>query len=296
MIMKKAAIISDIHSNYYAFSACLDDARRRGADAFVFLGDYVTDFPDARKTLDLLYGIKEEYPCHIIRGNRERYMLECRSGEIKVQRGTRTGSWLYNFSQLTDADLDYFASLPISGEIELFGVGFEISHSGMENDRVFFEKGDSVIPAVFDGMKKKYLLTGHSHRQYIAESNGKTIINPGSVGLPRGSACKAQYALLSVDGDRVDCEPLQVEYDILAAVHRHFESGFVDCANVWALAAVHDAITGVEYTARLLNRANKLTNGNALSTDDESLWESVARSLGMKFSEAELAELVQEYK
>lgn len=293
--MKKIALISDIHSNFYAFEAVVNDAIKRGANAFIFLGDYVTDFPDARKTLDLLYKIRDLFPCHIIRGNRERYMLESRNGEIKLSKGTRTGSWLYNYNQLTDYDLDYFESLPISAQIEIDGIDVEISHSGMENDRVFFESGDETIEKIFAGMKTKYLLTGHSHKQYIARSNGKTIINPGSVGLPRGSACKAQYALASVENGNLDAVLLQVEYDIRLTVHHHFESGFVDCARFWALSALYDAITGIEYTARLLHHANRMTDGNALSTDDESIWESAAKLLDMKFTEPEIINLLSNY-
>ncbi len=293
--MKKVALISDIHSNFYALEAVVNDAIKKGATAFIFLGDYITDFPDARKTLDLLYQIRDSFPCHIIRGNRERYMLEAESGEIKLLKGTRTGSWLYNYNQLTDYDLDYFASLPISAQIEIEGIDVEISHSGMENDRVFFEIGDETIEKIFSGMKTKYLLTGHSHKQYIARSNGKTIINPGSVGLPRGSACKAQYALLSVENGKIDADLLQVEYDIALTVHHHFESGFVDCARFWALSALYDAITGVEYTARLLHHANRMTNGNALSTDDEAIWESAAKLLDMKFAEPEIINLLSKY-
>ena len=35
------ALFADIHANRQAFAACLDDARARGAQRFVLLGDYV---------------------------------------------------------------------------------------------------------------------------------------------------------------------------------------------------------------------------------------------------------------
>lgn len=293
--MKKIALISDIHSNHNAFTAVINDALSKGVEGFIFLGDYVTDFPDARETLDLLYKIKEEFPCFIIRGNRERYLLEAQRGEIELAKGTRTGSWLYNYNRLNESDLAYFASLPISDELEIEGIKCEITHSGRDNDRIFFEPGDETIEKIFAEMKTNYLFTGHSHKQYIARSNGKTIINPGSVGLPRGSACKAQYAIIRVENQTISAELLQIGYDIKAAIRRHFESGFVDCARFWALSALHDAVTGVEYTARLLHYANRLTNGNALSTDDEAIWEESANAIGLKFSEEEIISLASKY-
>lgn len=39
----KAAILSDIHSNFSAFRACVNDAMAENVDLFIFLGDYVSD-------------------------------------------------------------------------------------------------------------------------------------------------------------------------------------------------------------------------------------------------------------
>lgn len=54
----KAAVLSDIHSNYHAFRACFQDAQMHGVDGFIFLGDYVSDLAEPEKTLDLLYEIR----------------------------------------------------------------------------------------------------------------------------------------------------------------------------------------------------------------------------------------------
>src|ERR1043165_1838951 len=37
----RIALMADIHANREAFTACLAQARQRGADRYVFLGDYV---------------------------------------------------------------------------------------------------------------------------------------------------------------------------------------------------------------------------------------------------------------
>ena len=51
---RKAAVFSDIHSNYHAFRACYEDAKAQGADLFLFLGDYVSDLADPIKTMNLI--------------------------------------------------------------------------------------------------------------------------------------------------------------------------------------------------------------------------------------------------
>ena len=70
----KVAVFSDIHSNYHAFWACCQDALAQNAQHFIFLGDYVSDLADPRKTMDLVYVIQQKYPTVCLRGNRERYM------------------------------------------------------------------------------------------------------------------------------------------------------------------------------------------------------------------------------
>jgi diadenosine tetraphosphatase ApaH/serine/threonine PP2A family protein phosphatase len=51
------AIFSDIHANRQAFGACLDDARARGAERMIFLGDYVGYGADPEWTLETVMGL-----------------------------------------------------------------------------------------------------------------------------------------------------------------------------------------------------------------------------------------------
>lgn len=105
------AVFSDIHGNYHAFKACYEDAIKHGAEQFVFLGDYVSDLANPRNTMNLVYEIRERSPTVCLRGNRERYMLECEQGISSFSRGSKTGSLLYTYENLRQQDLDFFARL-----------------------------------------------------------------------------------------------------------------------------------------------------------------------------------------
>jgi len=50
----KFAILSDIHSNVYALEAVINDAKRRGCDTLVNLGDILYGPIQPRATYDLL--------------------------------------------------------------------------------------------------------------------------------------------------------------------------------------------------------------------------------------------------
>lgn len=287
----KVAVFSDIHSNYYAFKACFEDAKIHGADCFIFLGDYISDLADPIKTLDLVYEIRSEYPTICLRGNRERYMLDYQNGTTVFSRGSKTGSLLYTFDQLRPQDFDFIKSLLIYDVIEINGIPFEIAHAARNDDRCYFEKGDTRIQSVFAQMECAYLLTGHSHKQYMHSSQCKTIINPGSIGVPQGGIRWPQYALLEISNESVQCRFHHVPYHVVSTIHAQFESGLVDYAKYWAISVLYDVITGKEYTMRLLERLYQRTGGDESVIHDEELWHSIASEMGMKFTEKEIITL-----
>lgn len=287
---RMVAVISDIHSNYHAFQACFDDALLHGADCFIFLGDYVSDLADPVKTLDLVYAIRSQYPTICLRGNRERYILECKEGISVFAQGSKTGSLLYTFEQLRAQDWEFIRSLPIYDRIKINGVSFEVAHAGKDDDRYYFEENDDRIQGVFQKMDFSYMLTGHSHRQFLQQGQGKTIINPGSVGVPRDYGYYTQYALLDVSEQNVHCKFRQIPYNINKTIHAQFESGLVDCAKYWAVSILYDIMTGEEHTIALLERVFQRAGGSKDAVHDESLWHSIATEMGMVFTEEDLLE------
>ena len=281
----KVAVLSDIHSNYYAFKACYEDAVKYGAEMFIFLGDYVSDLSDPQRTMDLVYEIGSKYPTVCLRGNREGYMLDCESGRSSFIRGSKSGSLLFTYGQLRKKDLDFIRGLKISDTIEIEGVRIEIAHAAMDNDRFYFDSNDGRTADIFPQMKCDYLLAGHSHKQYILQKDGKTIINPGSVGIPQGGTPHPKYALLDIANGNISCQLREVPYDMTDAIRSQFASGLVGCAKYWAIGVLYDIITGEEWVLKLLNAVEE-TGDFA----NEEVWKSAAMALGMKLAEQEILE------
>lgn len=281
----KVAVLSDIHSNYYAFKACYGDATKCGAGMFIFLGDYVSDLSEPQRTMDLVYEIRSKYPTVCLRGNREGYMLDCEDGRSNFTRGSKSGSLLFTYEHLRKKDLEFIRGLKIADTIEIEGVRIEIAHAAMDNDRYYFDGNDGHTADIFPQMKCDYLLTGHSHKQYIKQNAEKTIINPGSVGIPQDGTRNPKYALLDVLGGTVSCQFREVPYDMTDAIHAQFVSGLVDCAKYWAIGIIYDIITGEECVLKLLGAVEK-TGDFA----DEEIWKSAAMELGMKPTEQEIIE------
>ena len=283
MAGSKVALMSDIHSNYHAFKACYEDAVKCGAESFIFLGDYISDLAEPQKTMELVYKIQANYPTVCLRGNREGYMLDCERGFSSFVPGSKSGSLLFTYDHLQKKDLDFFRGLKISDTIEINGVRIEIAHAAMDNDRYYFDSNDGHTAEIFPQMKCNYLLTGHSHKQYLQRDFDKTIINPGSVGIPQGGTKNPKYALLDISNGDISCVFREVPYDIDDAIRSQFTEGLVDCAKYWAIGILYDIITGEECVLKLLKCVQQ-ANG----IYDEEVWHSAAISLGMKLTEQEI--------
>lgn len=281
----RVAVLSDIHSNYYAFKACYEDAVKCGAESFIFLGDYVSDLSEPQRTMDLVYEIQSKYPTVCLRGNREGYMLDCESGISSFTRGSKSGSLLFTYEHLRKKDLEFIRGLKISDTIEIEGVRIEIAHAAMDNDRYYFDSNDGHTAEIFPQMKCDYLLTGHSHKQYIQRNAGKTIINPGSVGIPQGGTQYPKYALLDIANGNISCQLREVPYDMTDAIHSQFASGLVDYARYWAIGILYDIITGEECVLKLLSAVEK--SGEFAN---EEIWKTAAIEMDMKLTEQEILE------
>lgn len=288
----RVAVLSDIHSNYLALKACFEDARKENADFFVFLGDYVSGLSETVMTMELIYEIQSRYKTVCLRGNRERYMLDHRTGLVCLKRNLHDRSYLYTYERLTEKDVAFFTSIPFYDVIQINDTMLELTHATKSSDRFYFEKDDPQIDSVFSEMSAPFLLTGHSHRPYLQRKGHKTIINPGSVGLPQGNGGLAQYALLDIDRGTVDCTFRAVDYDRKQLIHQQFSSGLIAYAKYWAISDLYNAITGKEYTKWLLDfvYADEKKTPNII--DDESAWLRYTKELGMHLTEPEIVKSI----
>ena len=72
----KIAVLADIHGNHIALEACIDEAKKYGAEEYLFLGDYLGELAYPEKTMNILDQMKKEFPCTFIRGNKENYWID----------------------------------------------------------------------------------------------------------------------------------------------------------------------------------------------------------------------------
>lgn len=178
------AAIADIHGNALALEAVLADIAERGiatAD-IVNLGDCLSGPLEAGRTADILVPLQ----LLTVRGNHDRYLVEHAAGDMHEWEADA-------YAELSPAHLDWLKSLPFDA---VFRDVAYLCHATPQEDNTYWLEQVSVeghvhlrdpatIEAWADRISQPLILCGHTHiPRALQLSDGRLIVNPGSVGGP----------------------------------------------------------------------------------------------------------------
>jgi predicted phosphodiesterase len=223
----KILIISDIHGNLPALKTILENI---SFDELIVLGDLVDYGPFPAEVIDLL----RSYDAMIVRGNHDHavaYGVDCRSGKATHW----VSVWFrenITYKLLSKNDVKYLANLPIylvrDNKLFIHASPIDPLYDyfypwiGLEE---LLKRISNVASEQLGNIKEyKSLFIGHTHIQFLLRANGKTIINPGSIGQPRDGDPRASYALL-IDEKIVFG---RMKYPIEKTIRRYEELGVPD--------------------------------------------------------------------
>jgi predicted phosphodiesterase len=227
------ALISDIHSNYEALQAVLQDIKKHDVDEIYCLGDIVGYGPNPRECVDLVM------PCKVVLlGNHDQGALFDPEGfNPSAERAIFwTRAQLENGDdnqQLRARRWEFLVDRPRIHKED----GFLYVHGSARNplneyifpEDIYNQRKMERIFALVD----RYCFQGHTHVPGIFTENlqflspeeidhahrldgRKTLCNVGSVGQPRDGDWRACYVLLDDDTIRYR----RIEYDIDATVQK----------------------------------------------------------------------------
>jgi diadenosine tetraphosphatase ApaH/serine/threonine PP2A family protein phosphatase len=216
---------------------CLADARRRGFDETLVLGDIVGYGADPNA---VVARVRELKPRAIVRGNHDKVAcgLEQPDGFNAVARAA--AEW--TFEVLEPEHRAWLASLP-KGPLAVDDL-VEICHgSPIDEDLYIFDETDAL--RALKGMSRQLCLFGHTHFPITFQLAGGELqamgptaeaeailelrtdvlylVNPGAVGQPRDGDARAAYAIVDVEPKRV--ELVRLEYPVEAAQAKVVEAG-----------------------------------------------------------------------
>lgn len=219
MRAKRVAVLADVHGNAEAFAAVLAEVDTEQPDLIVHCGGFTWD-PLPVETASLLAGRDVWF----VRGNADRAVSELaeRLAVAPSAAGTTEREpWIV--AQHGQALPELVRSFAPTVEIEIVGLGdLLLCHGSPRSDEelVTAETPDARLARAIEGIDADVVVTAHTHVSYVREALGRTLLNPGSVGIPYEGAPGAYWALLSPG-----VEQRRTAYDLDATEERYRRSG-----------------------------------------------------------------------
>jgi diadenosine tetraphosphatase ApaH/serine/threonine PP2A family protein phosphatase len=232
----RLALFADIHANRQAFAACLEAARGRGAERFIFLGDYVGYGADPEWTVDTVMELVARGAL-AVRGNHDNAISM--PSETMTAEAQAAIEWTRG--RLSAPERKFLAELPlVREEDDRLCVHSEASQPARWHYvRSAADAGRSLIAT-----DAHITFCGHIHRPmlYSMSVTGKMtsfvpvsgvamrllsgrrwLVVLGSVGQPRDGDPAAAFAMF--DTTSRELSYCRVPYDIDAAAQRIRENG-----------------------------------------------------------------------
>lgn len=256
----KIGVIADIHSNYRAFKACVDYMEKEKVDAYALLGDYIGELPCPQQTLNLVHSLERSKPCFIIRGNKEDYVLKG-IGAPKPEWDeykSILGMLRYGYSEIDEKEKEFFSTLPISATISYPGFPkISVCH-GSPRSNV-----EKILPGSYDAeylktVEEDYIICAHTHTRFAMEVCGKTIWNPGSVGLPFHGSYKAECMVLHSSKHGWMGQFVSIPYDVDAEISEMYDEGLFEKAPYWSYMTEYILQGGKISHSRILRKAMEI--------------------------------------
>jgi len=230
-------ILTDIHANLEALETCLTDAKTRGYDETLFLGDLVGYGADPNAVVDVVRSLK---PTAMVRGNHDKVVFGLDQAEGFNAVAKSAAAWM--LSALTPENKTWVANLPQGPHVvdELI----EICHgSPFDEDAYIFDEADARLalqsserplclfghthyPITFELSSSTFSSTGPSSEmeaRYELKNGARYLLNPGSVGQPRDGDPRAAYAIVDTKAGHV--ELLRLMYPVEIAQKKIIEAG-----------------------------------------------------------------------
>lgn len=210
----KFAVLSDIHANWPALEAAIEDAG--DVDGYLFAGDFVGILGYPSKVVQFAI----ENSDLSVKGNHDISVVENNEGHVN-------SSDLSDFelkitkNNLNSKQMNWISNLKSYQEDEELGVVMahakpspEMS-TGLESRNPGLDKGSfTKVATNFDTEIYDYIIVGHTHNQEGLDvskfGHDIVVLNPGTVGSPSNIGV-ADYAI--IDTENRDYELRSVEYD-----------------------------------------------------------------------------------
>lgn len=253
------AIIADIHSNFPALQATLDDIAMQDVDEIILAGDAINAGPYPREVLDTIYAHK----WRMVMGNHEEYMLACRNPDTSPYSRDLWPAFYWTLDRLTADDLRFIEDLPEAIIVDEMA----IMHGAPSrlNWGVLPSTSDETLAKLYAEVPQRVIVTAHTHIPLVIDWRDKLIINPGSVGMSFDGNPMASYVILTSIENRFLIQHRRVAYDVSLIEQAAEERGFLGEGGVFARNFINQMTQAYPQSRSLLAQIDTLQAEKGLS-------------------------------
>lgn len=228
----KVAVLSDIHANWQALEAVIEDLKTKGCEKILCLGDLAMAGPQPRMVIDY---IRKQNNWIVIQGNTDKLIADFSPETIEVVKSkfpVMAHALADDVYFLEDDKKEYLRNLPPQKELEIEGVKVLMVHGSprKNNENIMPEMPLLEVEKMLEGTTADLILCGHTHIPCgYQTSKRQTLVNVGSVGRPMTIEPKACYVLANFENGGFSIEHRFVDYDRETAASIMKMRGFEGC-------------------------------------------------------------------
>lgn len=211
--MSRIGILSDIHGNFPALQAVMEELEKHDCEKLICLGDICGYYPFVNECIDHL----RQSGAICLKGNHDSYLL----GESSCPRSTTVNECIaYQKKVITSDNLEWLETLsPLHQADDLLAMHGGLNDPLDEYVTFFdFEQAAKRYPHI------KVFLSGHTHIPLLQREEDMAYCNPGSVGQPRDHDSRAAYAVIEDDQIKL----YRTTYPIEMTAEAMAQAGFTD--------------------------------------------------------------------
>jgi predicted phosphodiesterase len=218
LLTMRVAALYDIHGNFPALEAVLQEVRQARVDQVVVGGDM---FPGPMPSETLACLLALDIPVLFIHGNGDREVLAQMTETETDWYCSAPEQWRepvrWTAQQLGPEHERLLREWPPTLRVEIGGSGEVLfCHATPRNDTEIFTRltPEAVLWPLFEGLEVPLVVCGHTHMQFDRMIGKVRVVNAGSVGMPFGDP-GAYWLLL---GPEVQLQ--RTSYDFAKAAER----------------------------------------------------------------------------
>lgn len=212
----KIAILSDIHANYQALEAVMEDIKKHACQKVLCLGDLAMAGPQPRMVIDF---IQKQTNWKIIQGNTDKLIGDFSKETVDKLKSifpVMANALLDDVLYLEDDKKDYLKNLPSQMKLNIEGVKVLLVHGSprRNNEDILPNMPITEVEKIVEGVDADLIFCGHTHIPCGYQTNKKqTVVNVGSVGRPMTSEPKACYVIANFENGGFSIEHRLIDYD-----------------------------------------------------------------------------------